>query len=123
MKWLAYKKAGIGLIDTSQEGQVGTGQAPLNTMFNGFDDTIKVQAVQAIQLVIDSLEQTASSITGVFRERLNGIQQRDAVTNVQVGINNSQMASMFIENPLNKISYLFQTHPSVEDRVKALRNY
>ena len=41
----------------------------------------------------------------------------------QVGINNSQMASMFIENPLNKISYLFQTHPSVEDRVKALRNY
>jgi hypothetical protein len=58
-------------------------------MFNGFDDTIKVQAVQAIQLVIDSLEQTASSITGVFRERLNGIQQRDAVTNVQVGINNS----------------------------------
>ena len=89
MKWLAYKKQGIGLIDTSQEGQVGTGQAPLNTMFNGFDDTIKVQAVQAIQLVIDSLEQTASSITGVFRERLNGIQQRDAVTNVQVGINNS----------------------------------
>jgi hypothetical protein len=25
MKWLAYKKQGIGLIDTSQEGQVGTG--------------------------------------------------------------------------------------------------
>ena len=89
MKWLAYKKEGIGLIDTSQEGQIGTGQAPLNTQFNGFDDTIKVQAVQAIQLVIDSIEQTASSITGVFRERLNGIQQRDAVTNVQTGINNS----------------------------------
>ena len=77
------------LIDTSQEGQVNTGQAPLNTMFNGFDDTIKVQAIQAIQLAIDSIEQTASSITGVFRERLNGIQQRDAVTNVQTGINNS----------------------------------
>jgi len=74
MKWLAYKKQGIGLIDTSQEGQVNTGQAPLNQLFNGFDDTIKVQAVQAIQAVIDSLEQTASSITGVFRERLNGIQ-------------------------------------------------
>lgn len=88
-KWLAYKKQGLGLIDTSQEGQVNTGQAPLNTMFNGFDDTVKAQAVQAIQIVIDSLEQTASSITGVFRERLNGIQQRDAVTNVQVGINNS----------------------------------
>ena len=76
-------------MDTSQEGQVNTGQAPLNTLVNGYDDTIKVQAIQAIQLVIDSIEQTVSSITGVFRERLNGIQQRDAVTNVQVGINNS----------------------------------
>ena len=89
MKWLAYKKQGIGLIDTSQEGQLNTGQAPINTMFNGFDDTVKGQAVQAIQMVIDSIEATASSITGVFRERLNGIQQRDAVTNVQTGINNS----------------------------------
>lgn len=89
MKWLAYKKQGIGLIDTSQEGQLNTGQAPINTMFNGFDDTVKAQAVQAIQLAIDSIEATASSITGVFRERLNGIQQRDAVTNVQVGIQNS----------------------------------
>ena len=89
MKWKAYKKQGLALIDTSQEGQVSTGQAPLNTMFNGFDDTVKVQAIQAIQLAIDSIEQTTSSITGVFRERLNGIQQRDAVTNVQTGINNS----------------------------------
>lgn len=30
MKWKAYKKHGMALIDTSQEGQVGTGQAPLN---------------------------------------------------------------------------------------------
>ena len=89
MKWKAYKKQGMALIDTSQDGQLNTGQAPLNTMFNGYDDTVKVQAIQAIQLAIDSIEQTASSITGVFRERLNGIQQRDAVTNVQTGINNS----------------------------------
>lgn len=89
MKWLAYKKQGVGLMDTSQEGQLNTGQAPLNTLVNGFDDTVKLQAVQAIQAVIDSLEQTMTSISGVFRERLNGIQQRDAVTNVQVGINNS----------------------------------
>jgi len=74
MKWKAYKKEGFALVDTSQEGQLNTGQAPLNTLYNGYDDTIKVQAVQAIQLAIDSIEQTASSITGVFRERLNGIQ-------------------------------------------------
>ena len=89
MKWKAYKKAGLALLDTSQEGQISTGQAPLNQFFNGFDDTIKADAIQAIQLAIDSIEQTTSSITGVFRERLNGIQQRDAVTNVQTGINNS----------------------------------
>ena len=89
VKWIAYKKQGLGLIDTSQEGQISTGQAPLSQIFNGYDDTVKAQAVQAIQMVIDSIEATASSITGVFRERLNGIQQRDAVTNVQTGINNS----------------------------------
>lgn len=89
MKWQAYAKQGMKLIDTSQEGQVNTGQAPLNTMFNGFDDTVKAQAIQAIQLAIDSIEQTCSSITGVFRERLNGIQQRDAVSNVKVSVNNS----------------------------------
>jgi hypothetical protein len=48
MKWLAYKKMGVGLMDTSQEGQLNTGQAPLNTLVNGFDDTVKAQAVQAI---------------------------------------------------------------------------
>nr|DAN37439.1 MAG TPA: hypothetical protein [Crassvirales sp.] len=32
-----------------------------------------MQAIQAIQLAMDSVEQTCSSITGVFKERLNGI--------------------------------------------------
>lgn len=88
-KWQAYKKAGKALIDTSQEGRVSSGQASINTIFNGYDDTIKAQAIQAIQLAIESVESEASSITGVFRERLNGIEQRDAVTNVKIGANNS----------------------------------
>lgn len=88
-KWQAYGKQGMKLIDTSQEGRLSAGQAPINTIFNGYDDTVKAQAIQAIQIAIDSVEQTASSITGVFRERLNGIQQKDAVTNVQVSVNNS----------------------------------
>jgi hypothetical protein len=33
-------------------------------------------------MAIDSVEQTCSSMTGVFKERLNGISQKDAVTNV-----------------------------------------
>lgn len=88
-KFIAYKKSGIAPIDTSQEGRLSGGQASPNTIFSGYDDTIKAQAVQAIQLAIDSIEQTASSITGVFRERLNGIEQRDAVTNIKQGAQNS----------------------------------
>lgn len=88
-KWIAYRKAGIEWIDTTQEGRNETGSAPINTIFNGFDDTLKAQAVQAIELAIESVEQTVSSITGVFRERLNGIEQRDAVSNIKQGVNNS----------------------------------
>lgn len=38
---------------------------------------------------MQSIEDTTTSITGVFRERLNGIEQRDAVSNVKVSQNNS----------------------------------
>ena len=89
MKWISLKKQGIGVLDSSQEGRLAAGQAPLNTIFNGFDNTVKTQAVQAIQVAIDAIEQTCSSITEVFRKRLNGIEQRDAVTNVKIGQNNS----------------------------------
>lgn len=89
IKWQAYKKQGLGILDSSQEGRQAAGQAPLNTIFNGFDNTVKEQAIAAIQVAIDSIEQTTSSITGVFRERLNGIEQRDAVTNIKQGVNNS----------------------------------
>lgn len=88
-KFIAYKKGGIAPIDSSQPGRMENGQTPMNTIFNGFDDTLKAQAIQSIQIAIESVEQTVSSITGVFRERLNGIEQRDAVTNIKVGQNNS----------------------------------
>ena len=85
-KWLAYKKQGMGLFDSSQEGV-----QLLNTTFNGFDDTIKAQMIQAFDLVLQSIEGQASSITGVFAEKLGGIQQRDAVSNVKVGIRQSTL--------------------------------
>ena len=88
-KAISYKKNGTLPIDSSQESRLNTGQAAMNTIFNGYDDTIKAPTIQAIQMAIDSIEQECSSITGVFRERLNGIQQRDAVTNVQTSVNNS----------------------------------
>lgn len=87
-KYIAYKKSGIAPIDTSQEGRL-SGGSPINTIFNGYDDTVRVQAIQAIYLAMQQVEETASSITGVFRERLNGIEQKDAVTNIKIGQNNS----------------------------------
>lgn len=83
MKWKAYKKSGVALYDSSQEGEV------VNTSFNGFDDTIKLQTIQAIDLAIQRVEETTSTITGVFREKLGGIEQRDAVSNIQVGVTQS----------------------------------
>ena len=84
LKWKAYKKQGDALFDSSiNEG------TPMNTTFNGFDDTIKADAVNAIQMIINSIEETCSNITGVFREKIGGIEQRDAVTNVEVGIRQS----------------------------------
>lgn len=85
-KWLAYKKQGAGLFDSSQEGA-----QLLNTTFNGYDDTIKAQTIQAFEMVKQSIEAQASSITGVFQEKLGDIQQRDAVSNVKVGIRNSTL--------------------------------
>ena len=64
---------------------------PMNTTFGGFDDSVKLNAIQAIELAIQRTEETCSSITGVFRERLGGIEQKDAVTNVQTGIKNSAL--------------------------------
>ena len=86
LRWIAYKKQGVALYDSSQEGA-----NIVNTTFNGYDDTVKVQAVQAIQVAIDGIEQQVSSITGVFPEKLGGIQERDAVSNVKVGLRYSTL--------------------------------
>ena len=84
MKWKAYKKQGLAIIDSSQEGL-----PPMNTTFGGFDDTIKKQTIEAIEIAIQRVEETCSTITGVFREKLGGVEQRDAVTNVQLGVKQS----------------------------------
>lgn len=85
-KWLAYKKNGLALFDSSQDGA-----NIINTTFNGYDDTIKAQSIQAIQMAIDSIEANASAMTGVFPEKLGGIQERDAVSNVKVGLRYSTL--------------------------------
>lgn len=85
-KWIAYKKNGIALYNSAQEGS-----QMINTTFNGFDDTVKAPSIQAIQLAIQSIEEQVSSITGVLTQALGNIQQRDAVSNVKVGVRQSTL--------------------------------
>ncbi len=100
LKWQAYKKAGIGLVDTSQEGRVFNN----NTSFAGFSDTVKIPTMQAFDIVLQRIEDQCSSITGVFRERLNGIQQRDAVSNVEAGARNSFIITKGLYQQVDKLT-------------------
>ena len=88
-KFIAYKKNGIAPIDSVSEVRAMSGVGQSNTWMNGYDDTIKAQTIQGLQFALDGIEQTVCSITGVFKERLNGIEQHDAVTNVRQGAQNS----------------------------------
>lgn len=85
-KFFAYKKNGGAFYDSSQEGA-----QMINTTFNGYDDTISSDSIQAIQMAIDAIEAQVASITGVFPEKLGGIQERDAVSNVKVGLRYSTL--------------------------------
>lgn len=85
-KWLAYKKQGLGLIDSSQEGA-----QMMNTIFNGYDDTIKAQSIQAIELAMQGIQHQVSMITGVLPEAMAQYEQRDAVSNVQLGVKTTML--------------------------------
>jgi len=100
LKWKAYKKGGDALFSSAQEGR----GIPLNTTFSGFDDTVSGQSIQAIQLAIQQTEEICSAITGVFREKLGDIEQRDAVTNIQTGIKNSAVITKQYFNALEGLT-------------------
>lgn len=98
IRFQAYRKVGLSVIDTSQEGS-----QQQNTFYGGFNDTQGLQAIQYIQLAIQQLEDTVSSITGVFRERLGGIQPRDAVQNVEAGMQQSFVITKRYYNALDSL--------------------
>ena len=74
------------MIDSSQEGA-----QMMNTIFNGYDDTIKAQSIQAIELAMQSIQQQVSMITGVLPEAMAQYEQRDAVSNVQLGVRTTML--------------------------------
>lgn len=94
----AYRKQGMFLYDSSQDGT-----PMVNTSFVGFDDTLKAQTIQSFELILQSIERTCSSITGVFPQRLDGIQQYDAVRNVQAGARNSYIVTKWIYQQMDSL--------------------
>lgn len=88
VRWIGYKKNGLGLYDTSEDGN-----PMLNTSFNGYDDTVSPNAIQAFEVVKNYIKATCSDITGVFKEKVGGIEQRDAVSNTQAGMKQSTLVT------------------------------
>lgn len=84
-KFMALKKNGVELIDPTEPG------AQLFQHYGSFDNSVNGQSLQAIELVLRAMENQANSIAGTSPQMLGQIQQRDAVTNVQTGIKQTQV--------------------------------
>lgn len=91
MKAMAYKKQGVELYNSAQdEGNVGN--RGVSADFRAGADG---QLLGQINSAIEMADQEASRITGVTPQMMGLIEQRDAVTNVKVGIN---QASLVMKN-------------------------
>lgn len=84
-KFISYKKQGIELIDPTEDG------AALFQHYGDFDNSIDGNGLRAIQEVLESLEQQADTLTGVNRQMYGNIEEREAVSNVKVGIERSSL--------------------------------
>lgn len=84
-KFIAYRKSGVSLMDTAQEGAANT----QNTINNGFNDSLDAGTIQGYQIALQMIEDKVSSMTGVTPQRLGMIEQRDAVQNVEMGMQQS----------------------------------
>jgi hypothetical protein len=84
-KFMALKKNGLELIDPTEPG------AQLFQHYGSFDNSVNGNSLQAIELVLRAMENQANTIAGTSPQMLGQIQQRDAVTNVQVGIKQTQV--------------------------------
>jgi len=84
-KFLAYRKQGLSLMDSAQDGAANI----QNTINNGFDDSLQGGTIQGYQLALQVIEDIVSSITGVTPQRMGNIAQRDAVQNVEMGMQQS----------------------------------
>jgi hypothetical protein len=84
-KFMALKKNGVELIDPTEPG------AQLFQHYGNYDNSVNGNSLQAIELVLRAMEKQADTIAGTSPQMLGQIQQRDAVTNVKTGIQQTQV--------------------------------
>ena len=87
-KWITIRKQGIELIDPTEEG------AQLFQHYGDFNAAVSGDSINAVNAILESLTQQADIISGVPRQMLGQIEQRDAVENVKVGINQVSVLSL-----------------------------
>lgn len=79
------------------------GATTLNTIFNGFDDTVRAESINAIAIAMQSIQQQVSMVTGVLPEAMAQYEQRDAVSNVQLGVKTTMLLTKQIFKAMDNV--------------------
>lgn len=87
-KWLTIRKQGVELVDPTEEG------AELFQHYGDFSSAIKGDSINGINSVLEGLLAQADITSGVPRQMLGIIEERDAVENVKVGMNQVSILSL-----------------------------
>lgn len=98
MKWLGYVKQGMALVDYTQEGQ-GVGK------FNnqGDYDLTLSNSISVIIEMLRFLEDAASKITGVSRQRMGQLTQNDLKSTAEMAENNSSLVTHALYSLHNEV--------------------
>lgn len=116
-KWITLRKQGIELIDPTEEG------ASSFSNYGSFDASIDGNTINSINAVLESLTVQADIISGVPRQMLGVIAQRDAVQNVKVGIEQVSVLSLeyfrevdralnrAVQGTLDNFKYAYRNNP------------
>jgi len=87
-KWITIRKQGLELVDPTEEG------ANLFQYYGDFDASVNGNSINAINAILESLTVQADIVSGVPRQMLGVIEERDAVENVRAGMNQVSVLSL-----------------------------
>jgi len=96
-KWITIRKQGIELIDPTEEG------AQLFQHYGDFDASVDGNTIQSINAILESITVQADIVSGVPRQTLGIIEERDAVENVKVGLNQVSILSLEMFREIDRV--------------------